>query len=99
MLLFLLLIPLLILRFPRYRTLIVLIAISFAYGAIFFIKIGHSEMDATFFLYRLNELLQTLLALHLAMRVYARLERSGADEFPAATHANLSQNGQADGLL
>jgi hypothetical protein len=89
-LLFLLVIPLLALKLPRYRTLGVLVPIALAYGLILLIKFLLAETDATFLLYRLNELAQTLIALYVAMQVYAQLEQpTGAGGSLPATDSTV----------
>lgn len=75
-LLFLLVIPLLRLKLPRRQRLTVLVPVALAYGLLFLMKGIIGESDATFLLYRTNELIQTLLALWIAMHVYGRLERA-----------------------
>ncbi len=73
----LLVMPLNGLRWQRSRAQVVstLALVACAYGAFFAAQALSEGLDATFMLYRLNELAQTLIVFALVMRVCARLQR------------------------
>jgi hypothetical protein len=92
-LLFLLVIPLLRLKLPRYERLTVLLPVALAYGLLFLMTGMIGEVDATFLLYRTNELIQTLLALWIAIQVYGRLERAApAPDSPRLKMQQIAQS-------
>lgn len=92
--LFMLIIPLLTVRASGLRDerRAVLIPIALGYAGILLVKILQGEGDITFTLYRTNELLLTLIALYLALRLYANLFTNAAPETPATlTAAGLDE--------